>query len=128
MSASSPVTSSKPLLSDRNYAILKYAATTILPAIGTLYFALGQVWHLPNPGEVVGSITALNTFFGVVLGFATKSYNNSDAKYVGAIEVSDDGNTKLYSLNLNSDPEALETMTEATFKVNDTGSNPIVKP
>lgn len=110
----------KPLLSDGSYNFLKKSATVLLPAAGALYFALAQIWGLPRAEEVVGSIAALNTFVGVFLGVSTRSYNKSDAKYVGEINVEnlDDGGRKVFSLAFPGDPENLEHMSEATFKIN----------
>ena len=42
---------------------------------GTLYFALAQIWHLPYGEEIVGTITAIDTFLGVVLEISTIQYN-----------------------------------------------------
>jgi len=122
----------KALLSNRSYDALKKSTTVILPAIGALYFALAQIWQLPKPEEVVGSIAAVNVFLGVLMGVSTKSYNKSDTKkYAGVIEVSSppDGSKKVFSLNLNEDPEDIEFMDEVTFRVDtDTIGNSIIKP
>lgn len=128
MSGSSPQ-HAKALLSNKSYDALKKSTTVILPAAGALYFALAQIWHLPNAEEVVGSIAAVNTFLGVMLGVSTNSYNKK-ARYSGTIEVSSppDGSKKVFSLNLDEEPEALERMDEVTFKVDSTGSTPIIKP
>jgi len=116
-----------PLLSDAKYNALKQSVTLILPAVGALYFALAQIWNLPKSEEVVGSIAALNTFLGVLLGVSTKSYNKSDARYAGAIVVEETDEKKTFTLELNEDPEKIEKKDEVTFRVeNDTGSNPIV--
>lgn len=118
-----------PLLSDGAYNILKHVATIYLPAVATLYFALAQIWGLPHAEEVVGTIAAVNTFLGALIGLSTMSYVNSGAKYDGAIEVTEDpaDGSKMFSLNLNGDPENLGEKREVTFKVSDTGSNPIVR-
>lgn len=131
MSGSSAAPIKKPLLNDGAYNVLKKIAMIGLPALGALYFALAQIWHLPKAEEVVGTIAALNTFLGGFVHVSTKSYNNSDAKYVGTIQTitkaTEQGVQKVYSLEMKSDPEALETMDEATFKIDSTGSTPIVK-
>lgn len=62
-------------ISNTTYDILKWVTTIVLPAIGTLYFALAQIWGFPYGEEVVGTITAIVTFFGVILGISTKTYN-----------------------------------------------------
>ncbi|QAY17147.1 holin [Streptomyces phage Madamato] len=87
MSESSHAKSKTPLLGDKTYATLKYAATIVLPAVGALYFALAQIWGLPKPEEVVGTIAALNTFVGVIVGISTVSYNNSMVAYDGTIQL-----------------------------------------
>ena len=46
----------------------------LLPAMGTLYFALASIWHLPYGEQVVGTITAVDTFLGVILGITTAQY------------------------------------------------------
>ena len=65
-------------MSNKLYDILKYIAQIILPAIGTLYFALAGIWGLPYGEEVVGTITALDTFLGVVLGISSMNYKNKE--------------------------------------------------
>lgn len=79
--------STSPLLSDSAYNKLKWVAQYFLPAVGTLYFALAMTWNLPNPEQVLGTVTALDIFLGAILGFSKKSYENSDAKYDGALIV-----------------------------------------
>ena len=62
-------------MSNKVYDILKWIALFLLPAIGTLYFALAGIWGFPYGEQVVGTITALDTFLGVVLGISTARYN-----------------------------------------------------
>lgn len=57
--------------------ILKNLAQLILPALGTLYFALASIWGFPYGEEVVGTITAIDTFLGVILTMSTKENNNN---------------------------------------------------
>lgn len=61
-------------MSNKVYDILKYIAQIILPAIGTLYFALAGIWNFPYAEEIVGTITAIDTFLGVVLGISNSNY------------------------------------------------------
>ena len=63
------------MLDERVYKILKYVAQIALPAIGTLYFALAGIWGFPYGEEIVGTITAVDTFLGVLLGISTATYN-----------------------------------------------------
>lgn len=62
-------------ISNRTYDALKEIAQVILPAAGTLYFALAQIWHLPYAEQVVGSITAIDAFLGAILHISTYQYN-----------------------------------------------------
>lgn len=62
-------------LSNEVYDILKYVAQYFLPALGTLYFALAGIWGLPYGEQIVGTVTAVDTFLGVLLGLSTNQYN-----------------------------------------------------
>lgn len=62
-------------MSNRTYDILKWIAQFLLPALGTLYFALSGIWGLPYGEQIVGTITAIDTFLGVILGISTAQYN-----------------------------------------------------
>ena len=52
-------------MTNEMYDILKYIAQIVLPAVGTLYFALASIWGLPYAEEILGTITAIDTFLGV---------------------------------------------------------------
>lgn len=67
-------------MSDKVYDVLKWIAMYFLPAVGTLYFALAGIWSLPYGEEVVGTITAIDTFLGVLLGISTAQYNKTAKK------------------------------------------------
>ena len=62
-------------MSNKTYDILKFIAQVVLPAIGTLYFALAGIWGFPYGEQIVGTITAVDTFLGVVLGISSAQYN-----------------------------------------------------
>lgn len=62
-------------LSNNVYDILKQIALIWVPAIGTLYFALAGIWNLPYPEQIVGTLTALDTFLGAVLGISSANYH-----------------------------------------------------
>lgn len=62
-------------LTNKTYDILKYIAQYVLPACGTLYFALAGIWNLPYGEQIIGTITAVDTFLGVLLGISTNTYN-----------------------------------------------------
>lgn len=61
-------------MSNKAYDVLKWIAMYLLPALGTLYFALASIWGLPYGEEIVGTITAIDTFLGVILGISNSQY------------------------------------------------------
>ena len=61
-------------MSNKVYDALKWVAQLLLPALGTLYFALAGIWGWPYADAVVGTITAVDTFLGVLLGISSASY------------------------------------------------------
>ena len=60
--------------SKNTYDFLKWVAQFLLPAAGTLYFGLANIWNLPNGEQVVGTITAVDAFLGVILGISSNAY------------------------------------------------------
>lgn len=62
-------------MSNKTYDNLKFAAQIVIPAAGTLYFALAKIWGLPYGTEIVGTLTAVDTFVGALLGISTSQYN-----------------------------------------------------
>ena len=64
-------------MSNKTYDTLKWIAQIMLPAAGTLYFALAGIWGLPYGEQIVGTITAVDTFIGVLLGISAANYKAS---------------------------------------------------
>lgn len=100
-------------LSNKAYDVLKWIAQYFLPAAGTLYFALARIWGFPYAEEVVGTVTAVDTFLGVLLGISKKNYEGDGVMVVN----SNDPEKDVYSLNLNCPVEDLSNKKEITFKV-----------
>lgn len=67
------------ILNNKLYGILKYISLIVLPAIGALYFALAGIWGLPCAEQILGTIAAVDTFIGALLGISTRAYNQSGA-------------------------------------------------
>ena len=61
-------------MSNKLYDVLKFVAQILLPAVGTLYFALARIWGLPYAEQIVGTITAVDAFLGALLGISTMQY------------------------------------------------------
>lgn len=70
------------ILPDKVYNVLKWVALVALPALGTLYFALSGIWGWPYGEQIVGTIMALCTCIGSLIGISTLSYN----KKIGGAE------------------------------------------
>ena len=62
-------------MDDKVYDLLVRIVKYILPALGTLYFGLSQLWGFPYGEEVVGSISLVATFLSVCLGISSYNYN-----------------------------------------------------
>lgn len=67
-------------MSNKVYDALKWVAQILLPALGTLYFALAGIWDFPYAEAVVGTITAVDTFLGVILGISSINYNKNNVE------------------------------------------------
>ena len=109
-----------PMLSDGAYAKIKMLVQLVIPATASLYLGLSGIWGLPYSQQIVGTLTTIATFLGVILRMSTKSYFNSDSAYDGKMVVFDsdkEDGSKLYSLELNDDPLAFEKKKSISFKV-----------
>jgi hypothetical protein len=64
-------------MTSSTYDILYWVAQIVLPALGTLYFAIATIWRLPYGEQVAGTIALVDTFLGVFLGISTNQYNKA---------------------------------------------------
>jgi hypothetical protein len=107
------------LITGKLYNGLKFLALVVLPALGTLYFTLAQIWGLPAGEQVVGTIVALDTFLGVILQISSTNYNSSSAQ--GILGITETGEGKVFQLELEGDPEQeLEGKDRVVFDVKKT--------
>lgn len=101
------------------YDALKFIAQILLPALGTLYFTLAAIWGLPNADAVSGTVLAVDTFLGVILGLSSAAYKDSDAKYDGVMHVEDrPGEPKLVTFEVPGDPHEILDKKEVIFRLN----------
>ena len=61
-------------MDNKLYDALKYLCQIALPALGSLYFGLAQIWNLPYAEQVVGTIACITTFIGVLIGVSSYRY------------------------------------------------------
>lgn len=108
-----------PMLSNSVYDGLKFIALVMLPALGTLYFALAQIWGLPAADEVVGTIVSVDTFLGLLLGVSGKSYKEAtEGPTIGILRTQEDPTGKVQaSLEFPGDPADVVNHDKVTFKV-----------
>lgn len=121
MSQPSTTNSSTPqavaLLPDAWYQWARRLAIVLLPALGTLYFGLSQIWGFPAGDKVNGTIAVLNLFVGAVAA-ASKTVYDKTLKYAGTFALEpgmDEDSSQLRLLNV--DLAALIDKDEVTFKV-----------
>lgn len=67
-------------MTNRFFDLLRTLCEIVIPAIGTLYFALAKIWHLPYGTEIVGTCAALATFLGALIGVKRAGYNAAGAE------------------------------------------------
>lgn len=65
-------------MSNKLFDTLRFLQTVLLPAVGTLYFALADIWGLPYAPQVVGTITALTAFLGAFVEYKRQTYKGEE--------------------------------------------------
>ena len=65
-------------MNNKVYDILKWASLVLLPAVGTLYGTLSEIWGAPYGTEVVKTIVAIEFFLGSLLGISNIQYRKSN--------------------------------------------------
>ena len=61
-------------MSNSVYDVLKFIAQIVLPALATLWAALGKIWGWPLVTEITATICAVDTFLGALLGINSMQY------------------------------------------------------
>lgn len=109
----------KPLLADNVYRLLKNVAMVVLPAIGSFYFGLADLWSLPGGEKVAASCALLATLIGVLVKLGERSYDKSDASNnVGTIRVNSSEDGTIYQLDLGeTDPSVIDRSGKVVFNV-----------
>lgn len=108
----------EPIFSGKTYDFVKKLVQMILPALGTLYFSLANLWDLPAAEQVVGTLTAFTLFLGVLVGISSNRYNAGTVGYDGQMLVStNNAGSTMYTLELNVDPEEIAKKASIAFKI-----------
>lgn len=58
----------------KTYDILVFISQVVLPAVATLWAALGKIWNWPLVTEITATICAVDAFMGAVLKISSNAY------------------------------------------------------
>lgn len=112
------------MFNNKVYDKLKFVAQIGLPALGTLYFTVATIYGVEDgafdPEKVSGTILAIDTFLGVLLGLSNKQFMNDDKNFAGDLHVvntEDEGVQTMLAFNPGQSPESLENQKTVTMKV-----------
>lgn len=109
---------SKPILTDTQYNLLRSTVQYVLPAAAVLYSGLALIWGFGYAEQVVGTIAAITTFSGVLLGLSRRAYSNSDDKYDGELVVKQsNGDTNILGVVGQTNISDFIDKGEATLKI-----------
>lgn len=108
-------------MSDKMYDRMKWVALVLLPALAALYFGLGQIWGFPRIEEVVGSVSVLDAFLGLLLNQSSKTHAKltKDTVHMGDLIVVQevDGHPATVRLEPKDKVPVFEEGTNASFRV-----------
>lgn len=112
--------SQEPLLSNRNYDILKFVVSILLPGLATFYLGLDQLWNLPYEIQISGTITAASMLLGLLLRTTSRKYADQPVEYDGelfAVKNGSEPTDLLLSLDSEEQAEQIRQKGAVTFKV-----------
>ena len=66
------------ILNDKQYAVLKWFVSIVLPALTALVGTLGLVFNYAETDKVVTVMVAVTTFLGITLGISNANYKKED--------------------------------------------------
>lgn len=109
----------KVIFDNKTYDKLKFIALVLLPALATLYFGLGQVWHLPKTEEIVGTITVVDTFLGVLVRLSATGYKTVGGGTDGDLIVNEADGENYLALGINKSVAAMTSKDVVSLRVVD---------
>lgn len=62
-------------LPDKLYDVLKWLTLIVIPAIGTLYLSLSNIWNLQFGQQISATCQATALFVGIIIGISQVKYN-----------------------------------------------------
>jgi Putative phage holin Dp-1 len=104
--------------SNEMYDFLKKVALIYIPALASVYAVVAGIWGLSGTTEVLGTISAVDTALGTILGVSTKSYTANQPPSDGNLVVDKSNPAKdTYSLEITSPLESLSSKKTITLAV-----------
>ena len=110
-------------MTNKVYDILKFIAQIVLPAAGTLYFALAGIWGFPYGEQVVGTIAAIDAFLGAMLGISSVQYYKDGKDIDGTITIEGDPNGGNIMLSVSDDISIEDVIAKQNMKFTVDASN-----
>lgn len=108
------------VLTSKQYDTIKWVAQYLLPAFGTLYFALSSIWGLPYGEEIIGTVSAVDIFLGAIMGISSKTFQQTG----DGVILFDKDNPSVYGLSGDLDLSALSRQNTITLKVDNKAQIP----
>ena len=68
------------IIPNKVYNVLKWVCIVAVPAINVFLTTIFALYHIPHIEIVVGTISAVATLVGALIGVSTKAYKNSNKK------------------------------------------------
>ena len=107
-------------LHNKVYDALNFIALVALPAFGSLYLSLAQVWNLPGAEKVTATVIVLDTFLGAVVRISWRRYNQNDANFDGYLDsegVDPDTGIPDLKMTVTTPPEDMLASNVVRFKI-----------
>ncbi|MET0786520.1 MAG: phage holin [Paenisporosarcina sp.] len=106
-------------MNERTYNVIKMLSRLIFPTIGSIYFGLAKIYDLPNELLVIGVIIILALICGIILQIYSNRYNPKILFHGQIVVIENEDGNKVFSLELEKNPDEIASMDSITFKVTD---------
>lgn len=109
------------IINDKVYNIIKWFVVYFLPALGTLFFSISQLWGIPHADQVLGTITSVTIFLSMIMGLSSSSYKKAGTDMDGTMLIDRSNPEKdVYLLQLKDEAIDLSNKDVIKFKVDNT--------
>lgn len=77
-------------MSNKVYDFLVWCVVIILPALGTFYASMSNVWGLPYGEQIVATLSALSLLIGAIVKISNSRYKKALSKLADIDKAEDD--------------------------------------